>query len=148
MDPVLALLWLLAVLVGGADDHPACLVLGGLDTVRAEAFASGDVDLLDDVYLDERAAAPDVAVLRAYRARGLELRGTQMERRRCTVSERGADRIVLDVVDRLGTTTVREAGGPWRALPRDGWTRHTVVLRRVGDAWRIGAVSSPRSSRR
>ena len=148
MDSVLAWLWLVVAWVGGGADHPACLVLGGLDAVRAEAFVSGDAPRLADVYAGERAARPDAAVLRSYRERGLVLRGMRLERRECRARSTQADRIVLDVVDRLAPTAVRTADGSWQDLPRDGWSRHTVVLRRVGDAWRIGAVSSPRSSRR
>jgi hypothetical protein len=148
MDSVLALLWLLAAWVGGADDHPACLVLGGLDAARAQAFVSSDEQRLADVYADERAARPDVEVLRSYRERGLRLHGMRLERRRCQVASDDPDRVVLDVVDRLAPTTVRTADGSWRRLPRDEWSRHTVVLRRVDDAWRIASVSSPRWSRR
>lgn len=148
MDSVLALLWLLAAWVGGADDHPACLVLGGLDAVRAEAYTSADEQRLADVYADERTARPDLEVLWSYRERSLRLRGMSLERQTCRVVSDDERRIVLDVVDRLAPTSVRTAGGAWRDLPRDGWSRHTVVLRRVGDVWRIGAVSSPRSSRR
>ena len=136
----MGLFWLLAALLGGADDDPECLLLGGLDMVRREAFVTGEMARLRDVYTDERAALADAEVLRSYRERGLRLDGMVMVRESCRVTARSSHRVTLDVVDHLGPTTVRTADGRPRDLPRDRPTRRIVVLERVGDVWRIAAV--------
>jgi hypothetical protein len=140
MDALLGLVWLLSVWLGGSSDDPACLVLGGLDAVRAQAFVSGDEARLRDVYVDERSARADVEVMRSYRERGLRLEGMLLIRETCRVDGRSARQIELDVVDRLGPTWVRTAAGARRELPRDRPTRHAVVLERRGDVWRVAAV--------
>jgi hypothetical protein len=140
MDALLSLFALLAAWLGGADQDPACLVLGGLDVVRAEAFVSGDDSRLLDVYADERAARADVEVLRSYRDHGLRLEGMLLVRESCRVTDRSPERISLDVVDHLGRTWVRTDRGGRRELPRDRDTRRTVVLEREGDVWRVAAV--------
>lgn len=139
MDLLAGLFWLLAAWLGGADADPECLVLGGLDAVRTQAFVSGDRDRLSDVYVDEHAARADAEVLDAYRERGLLLEGMRLVRESCRVTDRSEHRVSLDVVDRLGPTTVRMADGQHRDLPRDRPTRRTVMLERVGDAWRVAA---------
>lgn len=141
MDALMSLLWLLAGWLGGADDAE-CLLLGGLDVLRTEAFVAGEVDRLSDVYADERAARADADVLRSYRERGLRLGGMVLVRDSCRVTERSRHRVTLDVVDHLGPTWVQSADGRRRDLPRDRPTRRTVVLERVGDVWRVAAVGS------
>lgn len=127
-------------LAGGGAGDPACLVLGGLDAVRSEAFVTGDVTRLRDVYVDERAVQADAEVVRSYRERGFRLEGMLLVREACRTTERSDRRVELDVVDRLGPTWARSADGERRELPQDRPTRHTVVLERVGDVWRIAAV--------
>ena len=141
MDALMSLFWLLAAWLGGADDDPECLLLGGLDAVRTEAFVTGEVDRLHDVYVDEQAARADAEVLRSYRERGLRLDGMVLVRDSCRLTERTRHRLTLDVVDHLGPTRVQTADGR-RDLPRDLPTRRSVVLERVGDVWRVGAVRS------
>lgn len=140
MDTVIGLFWLLAAWVGGADADPECLVLGGLDAVRTRAFVTGDEAALADVYIDEQAARADLTVLRSYRERGLRLDGMRLVRASCRVTNRSAERVTLDVVDRLGPTWVESADGMRRELPRDRPTRRAVVLARVDDVWRIAAI--------
>jgi hypothetical protein len=140
MDALLGLLWMLAAWLGARADDPACLVLGGLDAVRSQAFVSGDEARLRDVYVDRRAARADVEVMRSYRERDLRLEGMLLVREACRTTERSARRIELDLVDRLGRTWVRSDTGDRRELPRDRPTRHTVVLERTVDVWRIAAV--------
>lgn len=140
MKAVLGLLWLLSAWLGGSSDDAACLVLGGLDAVRTQAFVSGEETRLRDVYVDRRAARADVEVMRSYDERGLRLKGMLLVRESCRVTERSAHRIELDVVDRLGATWVRTAAGARRELPRDRPTRHVVVIERRGDVWRVAAV--------
>jgi hypothetical protein len=142
MDGLMAVLWLLAVMICGADRDPECLVLGGLDATRAQAFVTADEGRLRAVYHDAEAARADVELLRSYRERGLRLEGMSMLRERCHVTARSKRRLTLDVVDRLGPTAVRAVDGRRRDLPRDRPTRHTVVLERTDDGWRIEAVGS------
>jgi hypothetical protein len=141
MNALMSLFWLLAAWLGGAGDAE-CLVLGGLDAVRAEAFVTADADRLRDVYVDGRAARADADVLRSYRERGLRLGGMVLVRESCRVAERSRNRVTLDVVDHLGPTWVFTADGRRRDLPRDRPTRRTVALERVGDVWRVAAVES------
>jgi len=140
MDALMGLFWLLAGILGGGDEDPECLVLGGLDAVRAQVFVSGDEARLRDVYVDERAARADTDVLRSYRERGLLLAGMVLVRESCRVTDRSQKGVTLDVVDHLGPTSVRTADGRRRGLPRDGSTRRAVVLERTDDGWRVGAV--------
>ena len=141
----MTLLWLVAGVLGGGDDDPECLVLGGLDAVRTQAFVTGDGARLRDVYADERAARADVDVLRSYRERGLRLEGMVLVRESCRVTDRSSRRITLDVVDHLGPTRVITESGEHRDLPRDRSTRRTVVLERTDDGWRVGAVRRARA---
>lgn len=140
MNAVLGLLWVLSGWLGGADDDAECLLLGGLDAVRAEAFTSADAARLREVYIDARAARADTATLRVYRERGLRLEGMRLVRESCRVTSRSPDRLVLAVVDRLGPTWARAADGRRHELPRDRPSGRTVVLERVGEAWRIAEV--------
>jgi hypothetical protein len=142
VDALIGLFWLLAAMLGGSGDDPECLLLGGLDAVRTQAFAAGDEDLLGDVYADERAARADTDVLRSYRERGLRLEGMLLVRESCRVTARSRQRVTLEVVDRLGPTSVRTEDGRRQDLPRDRPTRRTVALERVGDVWRVAAVES------
>lgn len=136
----MSLIWVLAAWLGGADDHPECLALGGLDAVRTQAFVAGEEALLENVYVDERTARADAEVLRSYGERGLRLEGMLMMRESCRVARRSSRLVVLDVVDRLGPTWVRTRDGERRELPRDRPTRRTVVLERVDDVWRVASV--------
>ena len=140
MSALTRLLWLLAASLGGADHDPECLLLGGLDVVRARAFVEDDASRLRDVYVDERAARADVGVLRSYRDRGLRLDGMLMVREACRVFARSPQRLTLEVVDRLGPTAVVSRSGETQALPHDRPTRRTVVLERSVEGWRVASV--------
>ena len=141
MDALIGLFWLLAAMLGGSGDDPECLLLGGLDAARTQAFVAVDEERLGDVYADGRAARSDIEMLRSYRERGLRLEGMLLLRESCRVTDRSRQRVTLDVVDRLGPTSVRARNGR-QDLPRDRPTRRTVVLERVGDGWRVAAVES------
>ena len=136
----MGLFWLLAGVLGGGYDDPECLLLGGLDAVRTQAFVTGDEARLRDVYVDERAARADADVLRSYRGRGLRLEGMVLVRESCRVTDRARGSITLDVVDRLGPTRVRTQDGHRHDLPRDQSTRRVVVLERTDDGWRVAGV--------
>ena len=140
MDALMGLFWLLAGVLGGGDDDPECLLLGGLDAGRTQAFVTGDEARLRDVYVDERAARADAEVLRSYRERGLRLEGMVLVRESCRVTDRARGSITLDVVDHLGPTWVRTEDGRRRDLPRDRPTRRTVALERTDDGWRVAGV--------
>jgi hypothetical protein len=140
VNVVVAVFWLLAAWLGGTDDDPECLVLGGLDAARAQAFVSGDARGLREVYVDAHAAGADVEMLRSYDERGLRLHGMLLVRESCRVLDRSERRLTLDVVDRLSPTMVRTADGHHRDLPRDRLTRRTVVLAQSKDGWRVAAV--------
>ena len=142
MDALTGLFWLLAGVLGGGDDDPECLVLGGLDTVRTEAFVTGNEARLRDVYVDERAARTDVQVLRSYSERDLRLEGMVLVRESCRVTDRSRESMTLDVVDHLGPTRVRTEADSRRDLPRDRATHRTVVLERTDDRWRVAGVES------
>ena len=141
MDALIGLFWLLAAMLGSGDE-PECLLLGGLDAARTRAFVAVAEDRLRDVYVDERAARSDFEILRSYRKRGLRLEGMLLVRESCRVTARSRQRVTLDVVDRLGRTSVRTKDGRRQDLPRDRPTRRTVALELVGDAWRVAAVES------
>lgn len=141
MDGLLALLWWMAMVIGGADGGPPCLVLGGLDLARTQAFVTDDDAGLRDAYVDDLAARADLAVLRSYRERGLRLEGMLLVRESCRVAARSPRHLTLDVVDRLGPTRVRTADGHERDLPRDRPTRRSVVLERTDDGWRVASVT-------
>ncbi|MFZ0142009.1 MAG: hypothetical protein WAL70_13085 [Aeromicrobium sp.] len=142
MDALIGLFWLLAAMLGGSGDAPECLLLGGLDAARAKAFVADDEERLGDVYSDERAARADIEVLRSYRERGLRLEGMLLVRNSCRVTARSRWSVTLDVVDRLGPTSVRTKDERRQDLPRDQPTRRFVELVRVGDGWRVAAVES------
>ena len=142
VDALIWLFLLLAAMLGGTGGDPECLLLGGLDAARTRAFVADDENRLRDVYLDERAARADIEVLRSYRERGLRLEGMLLLRESCRVTARSRQRVTLDVVDRLGPTSVRTEDGRRRDLPHDQPTRRTVVLERVGDVWRVAALES------
>ena len=141
VDGLLGLLWLLAAMVGGGEDRE-CLLIGGLDAARTQAFVTDDEARVSDVYADGHAARADVDLLRSYRERGLRLEGMLLVRESCRVTARSRQRVTLDVVDRLGPTTVHTSDGRHRVLPRDRPTRRSVVLVRNGEVWRVGAVES------
>ena len=142
MDALIGLFWLLTAILGGTGDAPECLLLGGLDAARTQAFVADEEERLGDVYVDERTARADIEMLRSYRERGLRLEGMLLVREACRVTARSRQRVTLGVVDRLGPTSVRTEGGRRQDLPRDGPTRRSVVLERVGDVWRVAAVES------
>lgn len=136
-DWLLTISWLLGAVAGQADADPACLVLGGLDSVRTEAITSARPERLLDVYADDALLVRDADAAEAYLARDLQVQGAAMERISCAVAERTDTSITLDVVDRLGPTWVVTPDGERRVLPRDQPTRRTLVLGRTPYGWRL-----------
>lgn len=140
MNLLAAILAVLSGLIGDADRDVACLMLGGLDSVRAAAFAAGDDVRLARVYASDDVAGPDTRLVRGYRRRGLTVDGAVLHRDRCDVASKDARRIELDVTDRLGAAEVVWPDGRRRELPRDLPTRHVVQLTRTPHGWRISGV--------
>ena len=116
-------------------------VLATWDRSRAEAWRRGDPAALARLYTaDSGAGRADRSLLAAYAGRGLRVTGLRMQRAAVEVLSADDDRIVLVVTDRLAGATA--VGGRGRVdLPRDGWSRRTVVLRAVGDGWRVAEVT-------
>lgn len=138
MSLLLSVVAVLAGLLGDADRHVACLVLGGLDQARAAAFATGDPARLDDAYASAEVSAQDRDLVLSYRKRGVRLVGAVMHRESCAAVRATADRVELEVVDRLGPAVA--LGREIRPLPRDAPSRHRITLVATARGWRIGAV--------
>lgn len=123
----------------GSDDLRWAGVLGGLDDVRARAFAHADPQLLDQVYASTSTGrADDAAIIRDYASRGARVLGADLVLVSCRVRSLTPQRVSLDVVDRLGAARVAWADGTIRELPRDRPTRRVVTLVRTPAGWRIG----------
>jgi hypothetical protein len=120
---------------------PPIEVLRSWDVRRAEAWAEGDAAALAALYTrDSLAGRRDVAMLRAWTARGLVVRGLRTQL--LAVDEQAQSRSAwsLRVTDRLvgGVATGR---GVRRPLPRDQPTTRTVRLRWVDGAWLVAWVT-------
>jgi len=138
---------LLAALLGLGAPAPATApdpvaLLRDWDQRRAEAWATGDVAGLRHLYApDSRAGATDVAMLRAWRARGLRVVGMRMQLLSVAVRVATEDRLVLVVADRLASA-VALGEGVRRPLPRDTVSVRRIVLVRAGGAWRVETVTT------
>lgn len=113
-----------------------CEVVGALDVVRAAAWVAADESVLERVYATG-AGETDVARLRSWRDREIEIEGMRMVRARCRPL--GATRV--QVVERLGPTVAVLSDGSRRTLPQDAWDRRVIELRHQDGRWRISAVS-------
>ncbi len=113
-------------------------VLRRWDADRAAAWTSGDTAGLGALYTPASVAGRrDVAMLRAWNARGQRVTEmtTQVLALRVQIDEE--QRLVLRVTDRL--VGVEARAGP---LPRDEVSTRTVELRRADHgAWRMASVS-------
>lgn len=115
-------------------------VLHAWDDRRAAAWASSDAGELRSLYTAASVAGRrDVAMLRAWSARGLRVTGLRTQLLRVDVRVGTPDRLVLGVTDRVAGGIAVPAGV---ALPRDAPTRHVVTLRRVAGEWRVSSVRS------
>ncbi len=118
--------------------------LATLDRHRAAAFASADASRLADVYtVDSASRARDEAVIEQYRERGATVIGALPQVAECTVRERTATTLDLEVVDTLGATHVRWDDGTQTTLPRDQPTRRLLELRLTDRGWRISESLEP-----
>jgi hypothetical protein len=115
-------------------------ILGQLDRRRELAYALGDPGRLRSVYVaDSAVLRHDVAMLRAYRERGVSLTGVRLRVLDADLMGRDGPYVRLRVVDRLQRPTAHTRHGSIR-LPRDAPTDRVVVLRDLADGWRIAAV--------
>ena len=135
------LLHLLAALLALTPGQPAAAsaVLHDWDDRRAAAWSAGDVAGLRDLYVSgSDVGRADVAMLRAWRERGLRVEGMRMQLLDLDVRRASATRLDLVVTDRL-TGAVAVGPGVRLPLPRDGFTSRRVVL-----VEREGSGGSPR----
>lgn len=132
--------WLAAIAaLASSDELRWAGVLGGLDDVRAEAFANADPALLGKVYVrGSSAQEADAELIRDYERRGARVMGADLIVLSCKVRRASADRVRLEVVDRLAPAQVEWDDGTTRALPRDLPTRRVVTLILTSHGWRIG----------
>jgi hypothetical protein len=134
-----------------APDHPAHVapvdVLRTWDARRAAAWARADPRLLRSLYTDgSLAGRHDVAMLRAWAARGLTVRGLHTQLLAIRVLSHTGSTWTLDVTDRvLGGVAVGR--GLRRELPRDQATTRTLRLRRVDGEWLVASVRPMVASR-
>lgn len=144
---------LLAALLGlgaPADPDPPTpeplAVLHAWDQRRAAAWAAGDPGALRRLYTrGSTAGAADVAMLRAWRERGLRVVGMQMQLLSVAVRADTGDRLVLVVSDRL-SSAVAVGPGVRRTLPRDAVSTRRLVLVRVAGEWRLAQARPARST--
>ena len=115
-------------------------VLRTWDLARAAAWAAGDAQALRRLYAPgSRAGRVDVAMLAAWRARGLRVEGLSTQLLAVRVVRRTPHRWVLRVEDRV-TRAVAVGSGQQRRLPADRAGTSVVELVSVGGAWRVASV--------
>lgn len=124
-----------------APDRVAALaVLRAWDRDRAAAWRRNDPSALRRLYAAKSGAGrADRALLAAYAGRGLRVIDLTMQRVEVTVESAEERRLVLVVTDRVANASVRGPDGRV-SLPRDSWSRHRIVLRLVGERWRVARV--------
>ena len=121
-------------------------VVQGLDDARARAFVQGDARPLEAVYAPgSPALAHDLALLHALqgsRSRASGLRFEVLEARRTSGR---ADRVELQVVDRLLPYHVLDGRGRVREAREGRGVQHwDLTLQRIGGEWRVLEVTRRR----
>ncbi len=121
-------------------------ILADWDAQRARAWAEGDVEALEALYVDgSRSGSADVGLLRDYRRRGLTVEALTTQVLALHVVERSAERLVLLVTDRV--VGGRAVGGATPvALPADRASTRRVVLVRAGERWRVAEARDQASA--
>lgn len=143
------LLLVLLLLLGPAPrpEVAAAEILHAWDVRRCAAWSAGDVAALRRLYAPGSGAGrADVAMLRAWRERGLRVEGMQVQLLLVRVRSWADDTLAIEVVDRIlggtvGGTIDGPVNGTGAVLPTDQATAHTIVLRRIAGEWRVAAVS-------
>lgn len=143
-------LLLVALLGLGGPGDPAVpapvAVLHDWDQRRAVAWAAGDPAALRRLYEPgSRAGAADLAMLQAWRERGLRVVGMRMQLLSVSVRVDTGRRLVLVVSDRLASA-VAVGDGVRRPLPRDAVSTRRLVLVRIAGEWRMAQVRAARST--
>jgi hypothetical protein len=120
--------------------HRALAVLHGWDRRRARTWARGNEAALLRLYARRsRTAARDVAMLTAYRSRGLRVASMERQVLALKVRACGARRISVLVTDRLvDAVAVGHRGRT--GLPAGRPVTRRVDLRRQAGAWRVSEV--------
>jgi hypothetical protein len=122
-------------------------VLRDWDRRRAAVWADGDAESLRRLYTRRApAGTADLALLHAYAARGLVVRGLRMQLLAVRVLVDRPRRLELEVTDRLagGTAVLATDSAVSWPLPADTATTRVLVLRRLGERWLMARVSSAR----
>ncbi|WP_193605240.1 hypothetical protein [Nocardioides dongkuii] len=118
----------------------ALAVLAAWDQRRSEAWADGDAAALADLYEPgSTAGRRDLAMLRAWRERGLRVTGLRMQVLDAEVIDTADARLVLRVTDRVAAA--RAVGrGLDATLPADRPTTRQITLVRHAEGWRVADV--------
>jgi hypothetical protein len=122
----------------------AVRVLERWQEARSRAYADADVGALRRLHVTgSPAGRRDVAVLRAYAARGVALHLTTRSSRVAVLVSR--PRLVVVRVRSLVQAEARHHGEE-RVLPSQGWAWRRLELRLVDGAWRLSSATpgSPR----
>jgi hypothetical protein len=128
-----------------APSRPA-EILAAWDERRSEAWAEGSTEALRRLYAaGSRTGAADVRLLRRYLARGLVVEGMATQVLALGVVERGPERWVLVVTDRV--VGARAVGGASPvALPADRASTRRIVLVRAGEEWVVAEARDQASA--
>ena len=122
-----------------AAEVEALKVLQSWDTRRAAAWASGDVRALQALYQPRSTAGErDVAMLQKWVRRGLTVRGLTTQVLSLEVRSQSADRLVVEVTDRIASATAR-GPGVRQALPQDRPSARVITLVQDG-GWLVQSV--------
>lgn len=126
----------------------ALSVLREWDSRRSAAFAADDEQALSRLYVTGSALADqDLAVLRAYRERGLRVLHAQQQVLSVEVHDAGPRRVTMSVVERLAAARVevdaRSTGAPTvrHRLPASGFTRRVLRFEHTRGSWRLSWAS-------
>lgn len=115
-------------------------VLAAWDERRSAAWADGDAQALEGLYVDgSGAGAADVRLLRDYRRRGLRVEGMTTQVLAVRVAHRSTDRLEVVVTDRVVGAEAVGAGAAV-ALPVGRPSTRRVVLVREGGSWLVADV--------
>lgn len=127
-------------LLGVTGAGPGCVALAGLDLQRSLAWESSSVEAVESLYGLPESAAADVAALRQWIDRGLELESAMLTIGSCAADVETPDLVRLIVVDRLVPTRAVTSAGSVTALPVDAWSGRRVVLQQIDGGWRYVEV--------
>ena len=121
----------------------ALSVLRAWDRRRASAWARSDPAALGDLYVAGSAASrQDLAMLAAYRSRGVRVVSMDRQMLAAQVRRSTRRRIVVLVTDRLVDAVALGAAGRTR-LPDGRAVRRLIDLRRIRGRWLVAAVRQP-----